>query len=479
MDKTIAFFDILHEDDIHWFLNNGTERTVEQGAVFINSGDKDVPIYLIIDGFVELYTDGNNRLTVIGPGEMLETMPSLEGSVATVSARAINEVTLLMYQPSLLMSKIKADYGFAYRYYKMIASMMSQRYNAAVTHIKHINENSSAYNVDNNTTWKKISDTIEEFKDLIHKANIEALQNDDHITTDTSDRIVASFRKMLLTMNTEIGEGSPCNPNDKEVFGYKCQREMLPYILLANAAERMYAKPRGYAGDYMTIQNMYNNNPSGKCAVGTIMDRCFLDDPATKAVRNRRHLLIEAINNTITSCGGNLTHITSLACGPAAEVFDIYKELNDPSRLKSTLLDFDIEALAFVSRSIEKMRLTKYIDLVHENLIYLITKKRTLNITRQDLIYSIGLIDYFTDKWVVKLLNLIYDLLKPGGRVILGNFHPRNSIRAFMDHILDWKLIYRTEDDMNRLFAESLFKRECTNIRFEQEQINMFAECIK
>ncbi|MBF0590684.1 MAG: hypothetical protein HQL02_01215 [Nitrospirae bacterium] len=63
--------------------------------------------------------------------------------------------------------------------------------------------------------------------------------------------------------------------------------------------------------------------------------------------------------------------------------------------------------------------------------------------------------------------------------MIVGNFHPRSSTKAWMDHVRDWKLIHRTEDDMNRLFAASLFKRECTNIRFEQEQINMFAECIK
>ena len=55
----------------------------------------------------------------------------------------------------------------------------------------------------------------------------------------------------------------------------------------------------------------------------------------------------------------------------------------------------------------------------------------------------------------------------------------RNPNRAFMDHILRWKLIHRTEDDMNRLFRASEFARDGTKIRFESEGVNLLAECVK
>ena len=60
--------------------------------------------------------------------------------------------------------------------------------------------------------------------------------------------------------------------------------------------------------------------------------------------------------------------------------------------------------------------------------------------------------DYFGDELAVTLLNWVHDRLRPGGRVILGNFHPRNPTRALMDHVLDWKLVHRDESDLNRLF---------------------------
>ena len=73
----------------------------------------------------------------------------------------------------------------------------------------------------------------------------------------------------------------------------------------------------------------------------------------------------------------------------------------------------------------------------------------------------------------------IYGLLRPNGRVILGNFHTDNPCKALMDHVLDWKLIHRSEDDMDRLFRASAFGRGATRIFFEDQRINLFAECRK
>ena len=38
---------------------------------------------------------------------------------------------------------------------------------------------------------------------------------------------------------------------------------------------------------------------------------------------------------------------------------------------------------------------------------------------------------------------------------------------------------HRSEDDMNSLFKKSKFKKKCSKIIFEEQGINLFAECIK
>ena len=48
-----------------------------------------------------------------------------------------------------------------------------------------------------------------------------------------------------------------------------------------------------------------------------------------------------------------------------------------------------------------------------------------------------------------------------------------------MDHVLDWRLIHRDEADMNRLFETSRFGTPCTEIRYEEEGVNLFAMALR
>lgn len=88
-------------------------------------------------------------------------------------------------------------------------------------------------------------------------------------------------------------------------------------------------------------------------------------------------------------------------------------------------------------------------------------------------------LDYLDDNVVVKLLDWIHSILRPGGRVILGNFHPRNPTRAMMDHVLEWRLIHRDEADMHRLARASALGTQCTRVLYEPQRIDLFAEIVK
>jgi len=185
------------------------------------------------------------------------------------------------------------------------------------------------------------------------------------------------------------------------------------------------------------------------------------------------------IEREIHARAGDCARVASLACGPAQEVFDVYATLADPAALRATLVDVDFEALAWVAARRDERRLRKSIALVSENLVYVATGRRQLDLLEQDLVYSVGLIDYFCDAVVVKLMSAVHAMLRSGGRAIFGNFHPKNRTKAVMDHVLDWKLVHRSEDDMHRLFEASAFARPCTRIVYEEQGINLFAECVK
>lgn len=325
--------------------------------------------------------------------------------------------------------------------------------------------------------WERLAPSIAGLKALLHAADREGMKKG-AVSARTAAQVEASFADFETLLNVVLAE-STRDADDAARVGARVQFELYPYLSLSANAMRSIAKPRGYAGDFLSIAQLYENTPEGVGRIGPLVDRCFLNLASAQAVRNRRSLLAREIEAAVAACAGRAARVTSLACGPAAEVFDVYDTLPDPAVLQATLLDMDLHALAYVADRRDARRLRAHVSLVNENLVYLATGRRKVTLEEQDLVYSVGLIDYFEDEFVIKLMNFIHAALRPGGRVVLGNFHPRNPTRALLDHVFEWKLIHRTEADMNRLFCASAFGRPCTRVLFEEQEINLFAECVK
>lgn len=316
------------------------------------------------------------------------------------------------------------------------------------------------------------------FKDLLLQTDRDAISKRGVIDLQKAEQVRSSFTSLLGRFEQFMrASDAEIPPSLKLESAALVQREVLPFLLLTKTAERMFSKPRGYAGDCETIDMMYENIPAGSGRIGPLLDSCFLATSAVKAVRNRRQLLREQILATLER--SRPARVASLACGPAAEAFDVFAELADKSHLHLTAVDIDRKSLEMVQARAAGEGLTAYISTHQANLVYLAAGKQTIDLTQQALIYSIGLIDYFKDGFVIKLLNWVHDCLEPGGRVVLGNFHPRNPNRAMMDYVLEWRLIHRDEDKMNEVFQASRFASPCSRILFEEEGIDLFAEGIK
>ncbi len=290
-------------------------------------------------------------------------------------------------------------------------------------------------------------------------------------------RIPASFVQFSAALNELIGDHAGIPAQLREQLGARVHDALRPYVLMTETVERMYTKPCGYAGDYLSIDAVYNEVCGGEAPLGPIFDRCVLDLPAAKAVRNRRALLRAKIEATLAKHPDRPVEITTLACGPAREVFDVFETLDDPSRLIVNLVDIDTNALAQVREEAARRGLSGQIRLIEANLIRVALGRDTLDLSGQDLVYSIGLIDYFRDRVVVALMSKVHELLRPGGELILGNFDSHNPDKAVMDYVLDWRLVHRSADDMDRLFTASAFGRGTTAIDFEEEGVNLFATC--
>jgi len=79
----------------------------------------------------------------------------------------------------------------------------------------------------------------------------------------------------------------------------------------------------------------------------------------------------------------------------------------------------------------------------------------------QDLIYSVGLLDYLSDRRARMLVRRLYDALLPGGLLIIGNMNETALSNLWpMEFIADWTLQYRGEAEMMG-WSEGLNAKEC------------------
>jgi extracellular factor (EF) 3-hydroxypalmitic acid methyl ester biosynthesis protein len=477
-----AMFSILEafpEYVLAWLVKNGKERYLQATEILLKEGDQNDSLFVVLDGLFAHSVSGltGQRIAHFPPGSILGELSFFSDGIASESIIAEEPSLVLQVPGNILLEKLEHDHIYAADFYAAVLRVMARQHRETA---RHLYETLQAVSSDemNHPLVKRTHTELDKFKQTMARLDKEALK-DGSVSEESFTWFLGQAHELMVACNEVLGAQSTLADPIKAHLGSRLQLEFLPYLMTTETADRFYSKPRGYAGDYLSIHKIYQNTPGGNGRLGPVMDRLFLETPPSRAVRNRRTLLAGEIVATVQAQQHKPARVLCMASGPATEVFDAFDVLKEKTHLKATLMDIDLQALAFVDEIRGRRKLGNQIDLINENLIALFLGRSKTRIEPQDLIYSIGLIDYLNDKLIKKLLAFVHENLAPGGRVILGNFHPRNPAKEFMDYVLEWNLIHRTEEDMNRLFINSPFGRPCTRIQYEAQGVNLFAECVK
>ena len=239
-------------------------------------------------------------------------------------------------------------------------------------------------------------------------------------------------------------------PEQHERHGYYFRQQLWPFIIGSAIMERTKLKPRGYAGDATMMQMLYDNRYEGAWAFNKLMHKHPVQSIAAEAVRSRRVLLPRLLKEHLDKSDARPYRVLSVACGPARELEDILTGGGvDPQRLDVTLLDQDDEALEVARRTIERTGGPRKLSLVNDSVRTLLRKRGAVERWGQfEFIYSMGLFDYLTPPVAKAVLARLYELVAPGGALVVGNYHQKNPGRFYMAYWCDWVLYYRTEEEM-------------------------------
>ena len=165
----------------------------------------------------------------------------------------------------------------------------------------------------------------------------------------------------------------------------------------------------------------------------------MVDSPAAEAVRARRDTAAQTLDLNCRQRQGGA--ILSVACGHMREAS---RSTAVRGRLPGRLvgLDQDELSLKVVQREVGEFG----VETCHSNLRALY--RGPLAHQKFDLIYSTGLYDYLDQRTASKLTHRLFDLLNPGGQLLLANFLPDVWICGYMETFMDWKLTYRTPQQL-------------------------------
>lgn len=228
---------------------------------------------------------------------------------------------------------------------------------------------------------------------------------------------------------------------------------------------RSLAKKYGYAGDFESIDHLYQQSLSIN-PTGAKWDLYFHQHSACKAVCNRKEYFKSLLKDRLV--GTKQYHLLNVASGPARDLKELYDELNDRhGRLLTTCVDMDADAISFAGQMTSEYR--DQIEFVNNNAF----KFKTVN--KYDLIWSAGLFDYFSDKAFRLMLLKFKAWLKPGGEIVVGNFNQsHNPTRPAMEIIGDWFLNHRTEEQLMELALDAGWPKHQIFVGREPENVNLF-----
>ncbi|MCM8824483.1 MAG: PilZ domain-containing protein [Candidatus Omnitrophica bacterium] len=218
--------------------------------------------------------------------------------------------------------------------------------------------------------------------------------------------------------------------------------------------KRAFEKPRGYPGDYRMLEIVYDNKPISK-NIGVYFDNYFLKNPYAVAVRIRKDRLREILLSFFNETKLSKVNILNIACGSCREIRELLPSLKTKSSIVFSCLDWDEEALGFSEATLSPIK-PKNVEFkfIKEDVMNLIKNESTiLSLGKQDLIYSIGLIDYLPDRILKKLIYALYQLLEKDGKLILTH---KNREKTFPpippDWFCDWKFVPRNKEEVIDLF---------------------------
>lgn len=194
-----------------------------------------------------------------------------------------------------------------------------------------------------------------------------------------------------------------------------------------------------------------------------------------QAVTNRLKIVVDLLSQTLTSFSSEReVRLLSIASGSAQAVIAAMKRCPELT-VRTLLIDSDPSAIEEAKRMAGEAGLGDRFAFILDT-----TKavERAATTFKPHIIEMVGFLDYRPRNKAIGLIQRIRACLPDGGAFLTCNIR-KNREKIFLDWILLWPMIYRTEEEFAELLFNGGFSPDKIQLIYEPFKIHGIAVCRK
>jgi len=127
MQTVLFILGQLNDDDVEWMIAEGVRAKFAEGVRLIEQGQPNEDLFILLAGHVAISVIGVGEVAVAGSGEILGEMTLVDSRPPSATVTALEECYALRLPHEKIRAQVQADLGFGMRFYRALATFLSQR----------------------------------------------------------------------------------------------------------------------------------------------------------------------------------------------------------------------------------------------------------------------------------------------------------------------------------------------------------------
>jgi SAM-dependent methyltransferase len=272
------------------------------------------------------------------------------------------------------------------------------------------------------------------------------------------DSLRSTFVKSALSLMEKIDIEGGAALDGLRSFSH---RFIHSFLMESPVMRRAAEKPLGYPGDSHVMSAIQGQQVEGTALFAKAMSLLFNELPFARAMRSRGLFIQNSLRRSISAHAGPV-RVFAIAPGSAGELLALVSSLEKGVRVDVVVVDHDGTSLTHIHERVQQLKKDRpdssvTFTLRHEGVKHLLNDPGAMDgFGEFDFIYSTTLFDYLRPQTFTALTQLLCARLKPQGTLLLAGLSPNLWDRWLLELHLDWKLFYRTPEELLSLATKAM-----------------------